>query len=335
MKKAFASIALLLLLAGCLPFAPSAGVKGGTDRGTDGEDSLAGRPEDSVVTGDTAGPEAGTIQAGPIAPEVANRIAFAEQGPIEPKSEMGEADPLIRFAPPPPPANSGPLAFEKAGPIDPKSEIAEALPRYCLFDRLQYGPDLSSVIRCDFIPPPLTLPGGGEALDLKLLLERNQTETRIASDQWGPQSDGVQVRLIYQPLDQEGWETAQFIDTTTDASPGDGNVSFSGLPVGPGLIRFFLLKKEDPSSRSPDFQTEALKSFPDKESYQAWPLGGDGFIFIGYLQLAPPQTVFLAPAPTPISRLTWSRRLLAVPEPESRPIDRRLRMLKDTDLSEP
>lgn len=335
MKKGFATIGLLLLFAGCLPLSPSAAVKGGTESVAEVEEFPAGREEDSVATGVTAAPEAGPAKTDPIAPEVANRFAIAEQGPIEPKSELGEANPLTRFAPPPPPTGSGPLAFAKAGPIDPKSEVAEAMPRYCLFDRLLYGPDFSDVIRCDFIPPEVELPAEGTVYDLKLRLEKNLAERKVISkvelktgpDQWETQAEGFQVRLVYQPAEGgDDCPSLEYVDAVTTAAtaPSDrSNLPFSGLERKAGLLRFFLLRN---GGRSADFQTERFKRF-DAPDGCPWPLGNDDFVFIGYLKMVETQTIFLKP------RLDL--KLLPAP-PESQPTNwSRLRLIKDIDLSEP
>ncbi len=287
MTKTFASIGLLLVLSGCFPMTAPVGVKGGAEGG---EESPSDRTEDFIITSSGPGVDSGagtepTARSLPIDLPAGPDIAMRATGP---------------------------------GPIDPKSEVAEAMPLYCLFDRLRYGPNFSSTIRCNFAPPLLMLPEGGGALELKLLLEKNLTNTKIVSDLWGPQSDGIQVRLVYHPLEKEEWDAVQYVDTITAASLEGYNISFPPLPLGPGLLRFYLYKKEDGPPMSPDFHAGDLKGFADKESYEAsWPLGGDDFLFVGYFKLTEPVVISLKPAPRDWSRIRRLPALEPEPSPES------------------
>jgi hypothetical protein len=137
--------------------------------------------------------------------------------------------------------------------------------------------------------------------------------------------------LVYLPRKSEDWTSAQYVDAVTASSTSGHNVVFPPLALEWGLLRFYVFKQDDAPARSPDFQTDVLKTFPDRESYFALHdadiFQHSGFVSLWEINVLGPQILRIIP--------DGNEPAQATPAPPQRDWRQMIRLIKEIDLSLP
>lgn len=278
MKKALLLLILILLSPGCL----TGTTPMGANKEPGGEVEKSTLPEDWTANAKT-GPDV-------FAAHVPGTETPPAETPPPAPSDISPISPMARTLPGDSDLPSGPdraFAFANPGPIEPKTDQGQAEDLPCSTHHLKYGGDFSFTVLC-FGRSPVPLNGESEFLTFKFRLEKKQTNGPEESYVWVPEEKGYQVRLNFYPTGKEEWE-GYYVDTVTDDIPEDGNVEFSGIPSVPGKISMNVLKVKDVTTA--DCHRGGLQYFADKADYESHRPAMSDYVLVGnldlYLQMTP------------------------------------------------